>query len=189
VRQELHALFAKMESKPHDGGSDSDPSLLITYDRLCTVYRSSSRHNNALAVAERALTLAESLGGPGDPLTLAWLNNTSELLLLLDRIEESEQHLEQAYHGYEACSGPSDATTLAVLENLAVVTLQRRQFAPAERLLRVLLERLTAIYDGGWNDRIMELHVQLGVAVLEQVRRPQWVQIQEALVLLMPLPA
>ncbi|TMW66406.1 hypothetical protein Poli38472_004171 [Pythium oligandrum] len=165
VRHELHALHAKMRLH-----GDTHAGLLITLDRLTERYRSTGRLAKALETAEREMSLTEALYGQSHLQTLTWLNNTAEILWLLGRLDESEDYFTQAHRGFVEQLGDSDLSTLQVLENLTLVCSQLGRVVDTERLLRELLRLLSAVYDDGSNERVLNLTMQLGSVVIAQRR-------------------
>ncbi|KAJ0410129.1 hypothetical protein ATCC90586_001614 [Pythium insidiosum] len=162
VRQELHALHAKTLAH----GVDHE-SHLVTLARLVGLYSDDGRWQTALETSERGLTLSESCFGRQHSETLAWLNDTGELLSRLGRLEEAEHHLEEAADGLAQLQGDCSLDALSALENLAIACYEQKHWEDVERHLHALVSRLATQLGGSCNERVLLLRLRLSVALIE----------------------
>ncbi|TYZ58873.1 hypothetical protein PybrP1_000509 [[Pythium] brassicae (nom. inval.)] len=149
VRSELHALHSKV----HSYGAEH-PGLLMTFDKLVSLYRESNRAEKALEMADRGLSLSEALHGENHFETAAWLNNVGELLLLLGRHQDQK--------------GENSLEALVALENAAIAHHSSGDLVVAIDYLQQLLARLDAHYSGGWNEKLLQLSLKLAATLFAQ---------------------
>ncbi|GLD98620.1 hypothetical protein PINS_up007337 [Pythium insidiosum] len=162
VRQELHALHAKLLA--HGAHHESH---LATLARLVEFYSDDGRWQQALETCERGVSLSETIFGRQHVETLAWVNDTGEILARLGRLQEAEHHLEEAAHALAQLQGECAVDALSALENLVVVCYQQQHWHDVERHLRALIARLATQLGGVCNERVLSLRLRLSVALIE----------------------
>ncbi|WP_436534208.1 tetratricopeptide repeat protein [Actinoplanes sp. HUAS TT8] len=145
---------------PESGRPAADFSWIL--DRTAGYLRSQGRFREALSLAERALTLIETVSGPDDPAVGSRLNTLSSILVDLGEFDRARTMAERALAIVEAVLGPEHPQVSVGLSNVAIVLRELGDIDSA----RALAERSLEIVEAAFGPDHPEVAIQLGSLAL-----------------------
>ena len=120
-----------------------DEKVVVLLSNLALILQSQGDYKTARAIMERALEIAEVIGGPNHPQTAGTLNNLASLLYAQGDYNAALPLYERVVPIYEQTYGPSHPQTAIILNNLAELRQEQGDYSTA----RLLYERALKIHE------------------------------------------
>ncbi len=141
VRQAVAASLVLLCVAAAAGGAKAQSADdIAAINRQVVQLYGKGNYGEAIALAQRALALAERGLGAGRPDTLKCVANLASLYEAQGRYREAEPLFKRALAGFEETLGKDNPQTLASVSNLASLYFQQSRFSEAEPLYKRALE-------------------------------------------------
>lgn len=137
-------------------------------NRVIELYNA-GRYEEALALAEKSLTISEKEDGPESANVASWLTHIALALEGLGRYEDAIPHLKRALVIREKILGPDHPDTATVLNNLGILYDNLGRFAEAEAHHKRALAILEKVY-GSDHPRVATTLNNLGLVYMSLAR-------------------